>query len=46
MTIWDRTRTTKAFDPGLLFNSSGEVDVARVFALLKQRSTRRVLMRE
>jgi hypothetical protein len=46
MAIWDRTRRTRAFDPALLFTKSGDVDIPRVFELLKGRSTRRVLMRE
>src|SRR4051794_10697920 len=46
MGIWDRTRRTRAFDPPLLFTRAGDVDIARVFELLKGRSTRRVLMRE
>jgi hypothetical protein len=46
MGIWDRSRRTRAFDPALLFTPAGDVDIPRVFELLKGRSTRRVLMRE
>jgi hypothetical protein len=47
MTAWDRSRARPGrTDAHLLFTSDGSVDVPRVLGLLKQRNTRRVLLRE
>ena len=47
MSQWDRTRGgSRRTDAQLLFNSQGSVDVNAVLRLLKERNTRRVLLRE
>jgi hypothetical protein len=46
MATWDRTRATRRTDRSLLFNADGSVNVDDVRRLLRERNTRRVLLRE
>ena len=46
MAAWDRSRATRRTEERLLMTPAGTVDATRVIALLRQRNTRRMLLRE
>lgn len=46
MAAWDRSRARRRSEARLLMTPGGDVDAGRVIALLRQRDTRRMLLRE